>query len=86
VRKKAKALTRFDATVPLARTVKRLHAACEKYITEKRVAGTKSKVEVGYFDLRDLIEYFNSTREASEAVVKARDILHSCFPELSSRD
>jgi hypothetical protein len=63
----------------VARKVLLLKRQSEAQIQRRRSASSGDKVEVDYFALADLIDYFEETREAARNVIVARDALHHAF-------
>lgn len=63
----------------LVRKVKKLKRACDTEARSRGCMNGTSLVTVGWFDLCDLIEYFEDTREAARRVCVARDALDKVF-------
>lgn len=66
----------------LARQVKKL----QKQSEHNSSMNAGDTIEVDYFALQDLIQYFVETREAARRVIVARDALHQVMFSLSKED
>jgi hypothetical protein len=63
----------------LIRRVRKLEAECDAALHKRGSMSSGNKVEVDYFAVCDLIDYFKETREAARRVIVARDALHQVF-------